>query len=301
MIINRLHSKSLPGSKLFFAYPLDLKAALRCNIEFKGDEGLSKFMSIQAFSERTGISKSALRYYESKDLLHSVGRNSSGYRVYSDTQIATIKLITSLRLADVPIKDIQAYLKEDNDKTRQEMMNKWIQIIRGKLDILHVSLRYLESDYTNEQIYLIEKCAETIVWFSAESEVGQFKEHVSKNGNELKKLNIPFKNIYLKYVSGKDLIKAQIGFGVPADTQTNELPEMALIEQMDSCICIAMSFNDPITNIQDGYRKLINYASENKWVPTGSILEWYRGEDFSDLDLFMPVTQLGKREDKLHV
>ena len=255
---------------------------------------MSKTMSIQAFAERTGVSKSALRYYESKNLLQPVLRDNSGYRVYSETQVATIKLISSLRLADVPIKDIQAYLDEDDDNKRKQMMDHWILVIRERLDILNVSLRYLESDYSKEQIYLIEKSAESIIWFSAESQVGQFREHVMTRAKELEKLNIPIKNFYLKYLSGKKLIKAQIGFGVYSHTQTLELSENVVVEHMASCLCIAMSFNDPITKIQDGYRKLVNYASENGWVPTGSVLEWYRGEEFTDLDLIMPVTQIGK-------
>jgi DNA-binding transcriptional MerR regulator len=285
----------------FFKISLDLQVALRCNLEIWRCDDLSKFMTIQVFSERTGISKSALRYYESENLLRTVGRNSSGYRVYSDDQVGIVKLISSLRLADVSIKDIQAFLKEDDDQTRQKMMDNWIHMIRERLDILNVSLRYLESDHTSDHIYLLEKSAENIVWFLAESEVGHFREPVNKKMKELQKLNIPIKSCYLKYLSGNDLIKAQIGFGIPNDIQTKELTEIELIEHMPACICIAMSFRDSITNIQEGYRKLINYASENKWVPTGSILEWYRGDDFTDLDLIMPVTQMGKREDMINV
>lgn len=100
-------------------------------------------MTIQDFSERTGISKSALRYYESKNLLHPAGRNSSGYRVYSETQVATIKLVSSLRLADVSIKDIQAYLEEEDENIRKKMMDNWIKMIKKRLNVLNVSLRYL--------------------------------------------------------------------------------------------------------------------------------------------------------------
>ena len=68
---------------------------------------MNQLMNIQDFSERTGISKSALRYYEAKNLLIPSERSANGYRVYSEDQIATVKLISSLRLADIPIKDIQ--------------------------------------------------------------------------------------------------------------------------------------------------------------------------------------------------
>ena len=258
---------------------------------------MGQFMTIQAFSERTGISKSALRYYESKNLLRPIERNVSGYRVYSNDQVATVKLISSLRLADVPIKDIQSYLKEDDETIQQKMMDNWTQMIRARRDLLNISLRYLESDYMSDQIYLIEKNAENIIWFSAESETGKFRDHFIKRAKELEKLKISVKSCYLKHVSGKDLIQAKIGFGIPFDIKTNELSAIGLIEPMDPCICIAMSFNDPITKIQGGYRKLMAYAMEHEWVPTGSILEWYRGDNFTDLDLLLPVTQIEKRRD----
>jgi DNA-binding transcriptional MerR regulator len=278
---------------LFFRISLDLQAARRYTIGIEGASGLSIFMKIQAFSERTGISKSTLRYYESENLLRSE-RNTSGYRVYTDDQVATAKLISSLRLADVPIKDIQIYLREDDTTTRQQMMANWIQIIKKRRDLLNISLRYLESDSISDQIYLIEKSTDTILWYFAESETGKFKEHFIMRAKELDKLNIPIKSCYLKYLSGTDLIQAHIGFGVPFNIKTNTLSEVVSIEQMDSSIYIAMSFNEPITKIQEGYQKLRNYAIENEWVPTGFTLEWYRGHNFTDLDLLLPVTQIDK-------
>ncbi|MEB2299379.1 MerR family transcriptional regulator [Lysinibacillus xylanilyticus] len=83
---------------------------------------MKKYMTIQEFSERTGIAKSALRFYETKKLLLSEERSSNGYRVYADSQIATVKLISTLRLADVSIQEIQNYLHEQDEMTRQEMM-----------------------------------------------------------------------------------------------------------------------------------------------------------------------------------
>ena len=66
-------------------------------------------MNIQQFSERTGVSKSALRYYEQKQLLLPRERGANGYRIYSEDQVSTVKLISSLRLADISIKDIKIY------------------------------------------------------------------------------------------------------------------------------------------------------------------------------------------------
>lgn len=252
-------------------------------------------MNIQDFSERTGISKSALRYYESINLLIPKERSANGYRRYSDNQIETVKLISSLRLAEVPIKDIEIYLLENDETRRKQMMERWINNITKKLDLLKVSLRYLESDFSSKEIYLVEKDSQQIIWYDAEAEIGDFKQHFLKRGNDLNGLNISFKNCYLKYGSGKDFIKVQIGFGVQADIKINDLPEVTLIEQLPQCIYIAMPFKDSITNIQKGYHKLLSYAIEHNWTPMTSVLEWYHGVDFTQLDLLMPVTQIERR------
>ncbi len=130
-------------------------------------------MTIQAFSEKVGIAKSAIRYYESKGLLGPVERSASGYRLYREDQIETVRLITSLRMADIAIADIQVYLNEANNSERQQMMGEWIHSIQKRRDILDTSLRYLEGNSFNEKIYLIKKERETVIWFSATSQIGE--------------------------------------------------------------------------------------------------------------------------------
>ena len=252
-------------------------------------------MTIQDFSERTRISKSALRFYEQKELLLPRERSANGYRIYSEDQISTVKLITSLRLADVPIKDIKVYLLETDEATRQQMLTNWIHTIKKKRNMLDVSLRYLESDSFSKEIFLTEKSAEQIIWYNAESKIGEFRPHFIERGNELKKLNISFKNFYLKYISGDQVIKAQIGFGVSTELNLSSLTEMVVIEHTPKCICIAMPYKDSISSIQNGYHKLLSYALEHKWTPLSSVLEWYHGVDFTQLDLLLPVTQIEKR------
>ncbi len=255
---------------------------------------MSEFMTIQTFSKRTGISKSALRYYESENLLNPI-RKENGYRLYSEDQITTAKLISSLRLAGIPIKDIQVYLKE-NEMVRQQMIKNWIKTLKQKHHLLSVSLRYLESYQESGQVYLLEKNAEKIIWFVAESNPGKFGNHFRQRKRELERLNIPINNGYLRYLSGKESIKAQIGFGVSGDVEIEGLSEIDSIEIMPPCLCIALPYTSPITEIQKGYAQLMNYAMEHGLIPAGPIIEWYRGEHFEDLDLLMPVAHISKME-----
>jgi DNA-binding transcriptional MerR regulator len=275
---------------------LYIQVTLRFNIICKEVEwGMTELMNIQQFAERTGISKSALRFYEQKQLLFPLERSANGYRIYAEDQITTVKLISSLRLADLSIKEIKAYLQESDEAMRQQMLDNWIHNIKKKRDLLNVSLRYLESESFTKEIYLIEKSPEQIIWFNAQSKVGEFRQHFNERGKELQARNIPYKNFYLKYISGDHVIKAQIGFGVPTDVDQTFFSETAVIEQIPKCICIAMPFEGSITTIQNGYHKLLSYALEHQWTPISSILEWYHGEDFTQLDLLLPVTQIERR------
>lgn len=252
-------------------------------------------MTIQDFSKRTGISKSTLRFYETEKLLCSIDRNSSGYRVYSEEQVSAVNVISSLRLADIPIKDIKMYLDESSDNGRIEMKEQWIHSLQQKRDVLEVGLRYLGSNPLEEEIHLMDKKPEKIIWFSAESKKGQFKSHFLKRSQELGQLQIPTDSWYLKYESGNELIKAQIGFGVPSHINVDQLSEIEVVEEMDGGIYLAMPFNDSMKQIQNGYRKLMTYAVQHEWIPRGSLVEWYRGKDYMELDLIMSVTQIKER------
>lgn len=255
-------------------------------------------MTIDDFAKRTGISKSALRYYESKQLFHAK-RNKNGYRMYAEDQVPIIKLISSLRLAGVSIRDIQTFLHEKNEQLKHDMLNDWIVSIKERLEVLNVSWRYLESYSSAEEVYLIEKAEENIIWFTAEDEVGKFKRRFIEKGKYLVDLNIPIKGCYFRYLSGDGVIKGKIGFGVPFDLPSN-LPNDCTVEHMTFSLCIALPYNGPYTDIPKGYSQLLTYANEHQWIPSGPVLEWYRGNDFNTLDLLMPVTHVGKKGGTTH-
>ncbi|MGE6261078.1 MerR family transcriptional regulator [Heyndrickxia sporothermodurans] len=255
-------------------------------------------MTIQAFSERTGISKSALRYYESKKLLLPNRNENNGYRYYTKDQIDLVKFIYSLRIAGIPIKEIQTYLSE-NEENQQNMLKNWSKLLTEKKHHLVMSLRYIESRKHGEQIYLLEKNEENIIWFTAISEPGKFGIHFKKRMNELAEQNITIKGAYLKYLSGVKEIKAQIGFGISDNVNTEVLTEIDHMEKMPACLCIALPYKSELPDIANAYRKLMNYVVEHDWVPAGSILEWYRGSHLEDIDIIIPVTYLHKGGNKI--
>lgn len=99
-------------------------------------------MSIQTFSDRTGLPASTLRYYEKEDLLLPDIRAGNGYRLYGEAQISKAIQIHSLRQAGISLTDIRQFFNADDAK-RLDWMNKWRRDIDAKLSVLHVAKQFL--------------------------------------------------------------------------------------------------------------------------------------------------------------
>lgn len=251
-------------------------------------------MSIQVFSNRTGIPKSTLRFYEQKGLLKVKRRGNNRYRYYEEEQVETAKWIASLRTADISIEDIHRYMSS-NTKTRHELLTKWTKELKVKRSTLDVGIKYLESSRYNKTFYLIERTSESIIWFKEEAEVGQFKDAFTRRREQLEECGFEVGDGYLTYLSGMETVQAKIGFTV-IKFSSKPLPVDAFLEQMPAQSCILITFEKPIQDIKEGYEQLMQYAWQNEWYPAGSIYEWYHGDGGQDLDIVLPVFQINGEE-----
>lgn len=66
-------------------------------------------MKINDVEKITGLTKKAIRLYESKGLIN-VSRNANGYRNYSEQDVEVLKNIKLFRSVGIPISDIKLYL-----------------------------------------------------------------------------------------------------------------------------------------------------------------------------------------------
>lgn len=264
---------------------------------YLGGNYLKHSITIKELSKKTGIAPSAIRFYETKGLIRS-NRNTSGYRVYEDDQIEMLKLIASLRLINVPLKDIQSYLLEKDNFRKHEMVTVWKSNLEKQRKLLDVSYRFLDSNSLNEPIYLKEKSEEVIIWFDSEGEVGEFGEHIKAKAKLLKRRNITFENCYFRYLSGDHFLKVRIGFVIDSKVDLEQIERPFTIEIMQPCIVLALPFKEPIKMVKSGYLKLLGYANENEWIPVGSIMECYYGNDFMEMEIILPVFHLEEEERK---
>ena len=96
-------------------------------------------MTIKDFSEKTEISISAIRYYDSLGLFPGLSRNASGYREFTEKDISWALFINRLKDTGMAINDIIIYseLRDQGDSTifeRLEILENHRNALQEKID-----------------------------------------------------------------------------------------------------------------------------------------------------------------------
>lgn len=85
--------------------------------------------SVSEIAALTGISASAVRYYDKEGLLPDISRSSSGTRRFGDKDIQSLKLIEGLKAAGLSVSEIKQYVKltkrgKDGVEGKKELLKK---------------------------------------------------------------------------------------------------------------------------------------------------------------------------------
>ena len=65
-------------------------------------------MTIGELSRRTGLSLKAIREYESKGLIYTVGRSDGGYRLFDESALWCAQVIAELRAVGLTVREIES-------------------------------------------------------------------------------------------------------------------------------------------------------------------------------------------------
>jgi DNA-binding transcriptional MerR regulator len=87
--------------------------------------------TIRELSQRSGLSRTTLLYYESIGLLVADSRSSANYRQYSEESIKRLERICTYRDAGVPLAEIVQILSYENDVER-EVLEKTLAMLNVK-------------------------------------------------------------------------------------------------------------------------------------------------------------------------
>ncbi len=117
-----------------------------------------ELMTIGELSRRTGVSIKVLRRYDEQGLLYSAGRSSANYRLFDESALWCVRVVTGLRnlgltvaeirelaavYVDVPDQPIGPYLAERlrGARSRMDARIAELQELRQRIDDFEASHR----------------------------------------------------------------------------------------------------------------------------------------------------------------
>ena len=112
-------------------------------------------MNIGDIAKATGISAKMIRYYEETGLIRPATRALSGYRVYSDNDLQTLRFVRRARDLGFTVKQIDDLLTLWRDRTRASASVK--EIAMGHVAALEKKMQELK-DMTDTLLHLASHC-----------------------------------------------------------------------------------------------------------------------------------------------
>lgn len=191
-------------------------------------------LTISQFSSRTGISASALRFYERKGLL-APRRLANGYRAYGPEQVDEAKLINSLREVGVSVADIRHFLGQDQERRRQ-LLAQWHLDAEERLAALRVATQYLRGLSPEEPQIHLHRWEEpsVLLWFPASGPIEPlpFGPTMAACSRQLERLSISvLSGGYVRTVDRtENRLTGEVGFRIKAGRRRGLPPEARLQE-----------------------------------------------------------------------
>ena len=104
--------------------------------------------TIKQAAELTNLTPVTLRYYDKQGLLPFMERKESGYRVFSDGDIAMLRVIECLKKSGMSIKDIRQFsewvlMGDDSLQERYEMFLERKRAVEAQMADLQKTLDFI--------------------------------------------------------------------------------------------------------------------------------------------------------------
>ena len=111
---------------------------------------MENLFSIQQVASMTGLSTHTLRYYEKIGLIKNVQRAQTGYRQYTDFDLAWIQFLIRLRVTGMPMLKMKQFsdLRQKGDSTitaRKELLEEHYKDVLGKIEELELNSQRIEE------------------------------------------------------------------------------------------------------------------------------------------------------------
>jgi DNA-binding transcriptional MerR regulator len=254
-----------------------------------------RYLTVQEFSQKTGLAPSTLRFYDRKKLLIPECRLPNGYRGYAAEQIDQALMIHSLRCADIPIADIKLFLSADVE-AREHLIVKWRKDVEVKLSSLRIAEQYLGGLIPKENHFYLTRWEEstTFVWFKhvVPRQEHPFEEMMKRDLALIRAWGNKFSpDIYVRTLDSKNgTMEGEIGFIV--DSSKVQIPEDftdVYVQTLPPTLfaTLACSTTDPFICFY-----FIQMIKQYGLQPEGIQIERYESPMASTLVYLIPLTKI---------
>ncbi|MHA7966315.1 helix-turn-helix domain-containing protein [Paenibacillus sp. CAU 1782] len=255
-------------------------------------------MTIQSFSERTGLPPSTLRYYEKEGLLKPSHRADNGYRYYREDQIPSALRIHTLRQAGIGLSEIRQYFAVDTEG-QAEWLRKWRQDVDAKLLALNVAKQYLDGvDSVDEHIRLVRWSQSTkMLWFRyrVKRQTSPFAKAIDESAAFLEKRGLlQSKEAYVRHerIIGNEML-GKVGFrwSLKSGDSVEWMNEAGLEAEFEVIPPTLFVTLDCLSTDQYACFSLMLILQSFGFQPTGPNLERYQLHDKTHYQWMIPVTR----------
>lgn len=116
-----------------------------------------KNYTIKDAAEKMNVPTSTIRYYDKSGLLPFMERSESGYRLFSEKDIATLRIIDCLKKTGMPIKEIKQFSDwlQEGDTSLQQRYDMFLERkkvvetqmaeLQATLDMINYKCWYYET------------------------------------------------------------------------------------------------------------------------------------------------------------
>lgn len=122
---------------------------------------VSEVYSIKQFSELTGFTEDAIRYYEKIGLLQEVKRKDNRHRIYDAEDINRMVLIACLKKTGMSLDEMKLYVLRTNDDNINTVMER-DEILKGHKQKIEQQMIHLQTilDFINHKLQSGKKMGE---------------------------------------------------------------------------------------------------------------------------------------------
>jgi MerR family transcriptional regulator, thiopeptide resistance regulator len=117
--------------------------------------------TISALAKASGLSRSALLYYDRLGLLKPSGRSRSGYRQYSATEVERLEEICLYRQMGIPLKEMKHLFDKSKPNVSAKILQRRLRVLGHEIADLQRQqqciVRLLQQKQIQQGVEMIDK------------------------------------------------------------------------------------------------------------------------------------------------